>query len=157
MLNIRKVLAATAVSVVMTVHITSPALALTSTPSKQSVPEAAKVVATKEKIVSKALESRARTLTSRSHARIVMKGYGWASPKQWRCLNKLWTKESNWRPKAYNKVKVDGRNAGGIPQILGLDPDTPMPIQVKRGLDYIEHRYDHPCGAWKFWQNNGYY
>jgi hypothetical protein len=24
--------------------------------------------------------------------------------KQWNCLNKLWTKESNWRPNAYNKI-----------------------------------------------------
>lgn len=157
MLIIRKVLAATAVSVVMTVHVTAPALALTSTPSKQSVPMAVKVTVTKEKVVRKALESRARPLTSRSHARIVMKGYGWASPKQWTCLNKLWTHESNWRPKAFNKVKVDGKNAGGIPQILGLDPGTPMPIQVKRGLDYIENRYDHPCRAWRFWQENGWY
>jgi hypothetical protein len=74
--------------------------------------------------------------------------------KQWSCLNKLWTKESNWRPNAYNKVKVMGKNAGGIPQILGLDP---KPKQIERGLDYIYNRYQTPCQAWKFWTMKGYY
>ena len=77
--------------------------------------------------------------------------------KQWSCLNKLWNKESNWRPNAYNKVKVMGKNAGGIPQILGLDPKTPAPRQIERGLDYIYNRYHTPCEAWKFWTKEGYY
>jgi hypothetical protein len=77
--------------------------------------------------------------------------------KQWSCLNKLWTKESNWRPNAYNKVKVMGKNAGGIPQLLGLDPKTPAPKQIERGLDYIYNRYQTPCQAWKFWTMKGYY
>lgn len=77
--------------------------------------------------------------------------------KQWLCLNKLWTKESNWRPNAYNKVKVMGKNAGGIPQILGLDPKTPAPVQIDRGLSYIYNRYHTPCKAWEFFTKKGYY
>jgi hypothetical protein len=76
---------------------------------------------------------------------------------QWLCLDKLWTKESNWRHEAYNDVKVMGKNAGGIPQILGLSPDTNPTEQIDRGLDYISHRYGTPCQAWKFWQKNGWY
>jgi len=76
---------------------------------------------------------------------------------QWLCLDKLWTKESNWRHEAYNDVKVMGRNAGGIPQILGLSPNTNPTEQIDRGLDYISHRYGTPCMAWKFWQKNGWY
>jgi hypothetical protein len=76
---------------------------------------------------------------------------------QWLCLDKLWTKESNWRHEAYNDVKVMGKNAGGIPQILGLSPDTNPTEQIDRGLDYISHRYGTPCMAWKFWQKNGWY
>ncbi len=76
---------------------------------------------------------------------------------QWECLDKLWTKESNWRHKAYNKVKVMGKNAGGIPQILGLDPNTNPPTQIDRGLAYITHRYGTPCMAWKYWQKHGWY
>jgi hypothetical protein len=76
---------------------------------------------------------------------------------QWLCLDKLWTKESNWRHEAYNKVKVMGKNAGGIPQILGLSPDTNPTEQIDRGLSYISYRYETPCKAWKFWQKNGWY
>ena len=77
--------------------------------------------------------------------------------KQWICLNKLWTKESNWRPEAYNKVKVMGKNAGGIPQLLGLDPKTPAPVQIDRGLSYIYNRYGTPCKAWEFFVKKGYH
>jgi len=76
---------------------------------------------------------------------------------QWLCLDNLWTKESNWRPEAYNKVSVRGKNAGGIPQILGLSPDTNPTEQIDRGLEYIIYRYSTPCLAWKFWQKNGWY
>jgi hypothetical protein len=77
--------------------------------------------------------------------------------KQWICLNKLWTKESNWRPDAYNKIKVMGKNAGGIPQLLGLDPTTPAPVQIDRGLAYIYNRYGTPCKAWEFFVKKGYH
>lgn len=76
---------------------------------------------------------------------------------QWECLDKLWTKESNWRHEAYNPVKVMGKNAGGIPQILGLSPDTNPTDQIDRGIDYIIHRYNTPCMAWKHWQKKGWY
>ena len=80
----------------------------------------------------------------------------WAD-NQYLCLEKLWTQESNWRSEAYNKVKVMGKNAGGIPQILGLDPRTPAPLQIDRGMKYIIHRYGTPCMAWKFHQRKGWY
>lgn len=73
------------------------------------------------------------------------------------CLEKLWTKESNWIPEAYNKIKVMGKNAGGIPQILGMSTQTPAPKQIDRGFKYIMHRYGTPCTAWKFHQKNGWY
>jgi hypothetical protein len=80
---------------------------------------------------------------------------------QWLCLDKLWTKESNWRHEAYNKQPVyqkgEARYAGGIPQILGLSPNTNPTEQIDRGIDYIIHRYSTPCKAWKFWQKNGWY
>lgn len=77
--------------------------------------------------------------------------------QQWICLNNLWTKESNWRTDAYNKVKVMGKNAGGIPQLLGLNPELPATIQIDRGLDYIFNRYGTPCKAWEYWNKNGHY
>jgi hypothetical protein len=80
----------------------------------------------------------------------------WAN-NQYECLDKLWTQESNWRSEAYNKIKVMGKNAGGIPQILGLDPRTPAPLQIDRGFAYILHRYGTPCMAWKFHERKGWY
>lgn len=77
--------------------------------------------------------------------------------KQWSCLNRLWGKESAWQPGAYNTIKVAGRNAGGIPQLLGLDPATPAPRQIERGLDYIYNRYGTPCKAWEFFKKRGWH
>lgn len=91
---------------------------------------------------------------SKAYAQDVVQA--WAD-NQYECLDKLWTKESNWRANAYNKIKVMGKNAGGIPQILGLDPKTPAPLQIDRGFAYIMHRYGTPCMAWKFHQQKGWY
>ena len=77
--------------------------------------------------------------------------------REWLCLSKLWGRESAWNPKAYNTTKVMGKNAGGIPQLLGLDPKTPPTRQIERGLDYIYYRYGTPCNAWKFFQKNNYH
>ena len=82
--------------------------------------------------------------------------YAWQL-NQWRCLDQLWTRESNWRAEAYNPIKVMGKNAGGIPQILGLSPKTPATEQIDRGIDYIIHRYSTFCNAWKHFQKKGWY
>jgi len=95
-----------------------------------------------------------------AHAKIQLSKFGW-SANQWVCLKSLWMAESNWRPDAQNKeaVKSGGKwlKAGGIPQILGLDPKLPVEVQIQRGLAYIDHRYGSPCQAWKFHQNADYY
>jgi len=91
---------------------------------------------------------------SKAYARDVVQSW---SDNQYQCLQKLWTKESNWRHDAYNKTKVMGKNAGGIPQLLGLDPRTSPPLQIDRGFAYIMHRYGTPCMAWKFHQRKGWY
>lgn len=70
-----------------------------------------------------------------------------------RALMKLWGKESAWNPKADNP----NSSAFGIPQLLNLDPQTPAPQQIERGLAYIQHRYDKPSVAWSHWRANGWY
>lgn len=70
-----------------------------------------------------------------------------------RCLLTLWTRESNFRPQARNKHS----GAGGIPQILGLDPATPTHQQIERGLTYIAHRYGSPCQALRHHDRRGWY
>jgi hypothetical protein len=91
---------------------------------------------------------------SKAYAKDVVQA--WAD-NQYLCLEKLWHKESNWRPEAYNKIKVMGKNAGGIPQILGMSTQTPAPRQIDRGFSYIMHRYGTPCTALKFHYKKGWY
>jgi hypothetical protein len=107
------------------------------------------------KDVEKPKETRTWTVKdSKSYARDIMLAW---TDNQFVCLDKLWTKESNWRPNAYNKIKVMGRNAGGIPQILGMDPKTPATRQIERGFAYILYRYGSPCQALNFHKKNGWY
>lgn len=80
----------------------------------------------------------------------------WAD-KQYKCLASLWGKESAWKHDAVNPQKVMGKNAGGIPQILGMSPTTPPTMQIDRGISYIEYRYVTPCKAWAFHKKNGWY
>jgi len=77
--------------------------------------------------------------------------------EQWSCLSNLWGKESAWNPRAYNSVRVMGKNAGGIPQLLGLDPTTPATLQIDRGLAYIYYRYGTPCEAWQFFKKHSWH
>ena len=77
--------------------------------------------------------------------------------RQFACLQNLWGKESGWDPKAKNLDKSQGLNAGGIPQLLGLNPLTPPTEQIRRGLRYITYRYITPCIAWQHWERNGWY
>lgn len=80
----------------------------------------------------------------------------WAE-KQYSCLYKLWDKESRWNPEAYNRIKVMGKNAGGIPQLLGMSPSTPPTLQIERGLSYIYYRYGTPCRALSYHEKHGWY
>jgi hypothetical protein len=70
-----------------------------------------------------------------------------------RALMKLWGKESAWNHRAQNPTS----SAFGVPQLLKLNPNTPAPRQIERGLEYIEHRYEKPSVAWSHWRNNGWY
>jgi hypothetical protein len=92
--------------------------------------------------------------------------YGWTVESgDWDALDKLWTRESGWNPKAENKKS----GAFGIPQAL---PYSKMPkaawptrfggqadagIQIGWGLGYIKNRYGSPRMAWAHEQANGWY
>ena len=93
---------------------------------------------------------------ARLYAKALMPSYGWNN-SEYKALVKLWNAESHWRNKAFNKVKVNGENAGGIPQILGMDPATPATEQIASGLAYIKHRYGKPSVAWAHHRKNNWY
>jgi hypothetical protein len=75
------------------------------------------------------------------------------SYKEFVCLEKLWTKESNWRYKAKNKQS----SAYGIPQLLKMKETNPYK-QIDLGLRYIDKRYKgDACAAWQHWLSKGWY
>ena len=76
---------------------------------------------------------------------------------QFICLGNLWGKESGWDARAHNPVRVMGKTAGGIPQLLGMSPLTPPTQQIDRGLAYVYYRFITPCKAWEHWKKKGWY
>jgi hypothetical protein len=70
-----------------------------------------------------------------------------------KCIKLLISKESAWNHLAANPES----SAYGIAQVLKTKPGTPAPLQIERGLEYIQHRYDKPSIAWAHWRNNNWY
>ncbi|MFC4113724.1 lytic transglycosylase domain-containing protein [Nonomuraea zeae] len=81
--------------------------------------------------------------------------------QEFRCLDNLWTRESNWNHRALNHSS----GAYGIPQALpagkmrGAGPDwkSNPETQIRWGLAYIKGRYGRPCGAWGHWRSHNWY
>ena len=72
--------------------------------------------------------------------------------QQFNCLDKLYTKESNWRPSAKNG------SHNGIPQgrseyLATVDGYK----QLVWGLSYIGNRYGEPCIALDHWSKYGWH
>ncbi|MET8157020.1 hypothetical protein ABZT47_11645 [Sphaerisporangium sp. NPDC005289] len=80
---------------------------------------------------------------------------------QFRCLDSLWTRESNWNHRAQNPSS----GAYGIPQALpgrkmvgiGHDWRVNPATQIRWGLNYIKGRYGSPCGAWGHFRSHNWY
>jgi hypothetical protein len=85
----------------------------------------------------------------RDIARVLVARQGWSSA-QFGCLDRLWTRESNWQTTAQNSS-----GAYGIPQSLpaskmaamGSDWRTNPITQIRWGLWYIANAYGSPCAA----------
>lgn len=81
--------------------------------------------------------------------------------EQWTCLYTLWTRESNWRPKAQSKSS----SAYGIAQFLsstwinvGVKKTDDGFKQVEAGLLYLDRRYGgNICKALSHSLAKGYY
>jgi resuscitation-promoting factor RpfB len=97
--------------------------------------------------------------TAKAIARDLAAARGWGD-EQYNCLVVLWDNESGWNVHAANPS-----GAYGIPQALpgwkmssaGPDWQNNATTQINWGLGYIAERYSTPCGAWSFWQGNGWY
>jgi hypothetical protein len=92
-------------------------------------------------------------------ARVLVAQRGWSST-QFTCLDRLWTRESNWRVSAANSS-----GAYGIPQALpgskmatmGSDWRTNPVTQIRWGLYYIANAYGSPCAALEHSYRYNYY
>ncbi|MGN9759599.1 transglycosylase SLT domain-containing protein [Streptomyces sp. SD31] len=80
---------------------------------------------------------------------------------QFQCFSNIVDHESDWNYQAVNPSS----GAYGLFQALpgskmssvGSDWQTNPATQIKWGLNYMNERYDSPCGAWSFWQANHWY
>ena len=111
--------------------------------------------------MSLAIESAREPMGAKRFAKEMMANeYGW-DEEQYKCLNRLWTKESHWNYQARNPRS----GAHGIAQALpatkmekvGTDWRTNPITQIQWGLLYISERYDEPCAAGTKWRKSRYY
>ncbi|MEU9730190.1 transglycosylase SLT domain-containing protein [Streptomyces sp. NPDC048002] len=80
---------------------------------------------------------------------------------QYQCFSKIVEHESGWDVNATNASS----GAYGLVQALpgskmasaGSDWKTNAATQIEWGVDYMKDRYGSACGAWNFWQANGWY
>ncbi|WP_219471756.1 transglycosylase SLT domain-containing protein [Nonomuraea rhizosphaerae] len=120
----------------------------------------ATLVATGGATAAQAQSSQASTSTrNKALAKPMVAKRGW-NKTQFRCLERLWTRESGWNHRAGN-----GSGAYGIPQALpghkmaskGRDWRTNPRTQIAWGLAYIKGRYGSPCRAWGHFLSHGWY
>ncbi|WP_199485103.1 aggregation-promoting factor C-terminal-like domain-containing protein [Actinomadura craniellae] len=85
----------------------------------------------------------------------------WASEHQFRCLDRLWTRESGWNHRAHNSRTgahgIPQAHPGGKMATAGDDWRTNPRTQIKWGLRYIRSRHGTPCGAWRHLRATGWY
>lgn len=126
----------------------APAPAAEPAPAPEPVPAPAPVVAVDD------------PAGAQAYAAGQLASYGWAAD-QMQCLKTLWTKESDWTTTATNPSS----GAYGIVQSLpaekmasaGADYRTNYRTQINWGLNYIQERYQSPCGALNFHLSNNWY
>jgi pyruvate dehydrogenase complex dehydrogenase (E1) component len=91
---------------------------------------------------------------------MVLNQFGW-SASQFSCLDKLWTKESNWRYQARNKNSGAHGIAQALPatkmEVIATDWRTNPVTQITWGLKYISERYETPCLALRKFNRSHWY
>jgi len=97
---------------------------------------------------------------AQAYAAAQLPAHGWAASEM-QCLQKLWTKESDWKTTATNPSS----GAYGVVQSLpaekmasaGADYRTNYRTQINWGLKYVKDRYGSPCGALNFHYAHNWY
>ncbi|HWS50653.1 MAG TPA: phospholipase [Microbacterium sp.] len=134
---------------------------LTAAQEQKAAAEAAQAAAEKAAADAAAALAAANTVdgAKATAQQMAASRYGWGAD-QFRCLEQLWDKESDWNYQAYNPS-----GATGIPQALpgskmasaGSDWQSNASTQIAWGLGYIDSVYGSPCGAWSHSQAMNWY
>jgi hypothetical protein len=133
----------------MSARVDFPARTLLHSPTRRPQP----------RVASRHHVRRALVGSPRDIARVLVARQGWSSA-QFGCLDRLWTRESNWQLTAQN-----ASGAYGIPQSLpaskmaamGSDWRTNPITQIRWGLWYIANAYGSPCAALEHSYRYNYY
>ncbi|AVH56767.1 MULTISPECIES: transglycosylase SLT domain-containing protein [Streptomyces] len=139
--------------------------------AKQEAAEKAEQAAKEAKEREEAEEAASRSATRDASSFAVQSSYSIAQIQamarqivpadQFQCFSNIVDHESDWNYKAVNPSS----GAYGLFQALpgskmssvGADWQTNPATQIQWGLNYMNDRYDSPCGAWSFWQANHWY
>ncbi|MFJ3271060.1 transglycosylase SLT domain-containing protein [Streptomyces sp. NPDC086776] len=134
----------------------APTTPRATTPQRKAAPQRPAKQVSRQAPARRAAPRLAATVSgAKTHARSKL------STTQYQCLDNLIRRESGWNSRAANPSS----GAYGLMQALpgskmastGSDWRTNPVTQIKWGLKYIKQRYGTPCGAWNFWQKNGWY
>jgi hypothetical protein len=111
--------------------------------------------------ISQQVEMAREMMGAKQVAKTIMSTeFAWGDD-QYKCLNKLWTKESHWNYKAHNYRSGAHGIAQALPavkmEVISSDWRTNPVTQIRWGLRYIDIRYDNPCTAWAKWRSHRYY
>ncbi|MEY9993929.1 hypothetical protein ABIE67_005961 [Streptomyces sp. V4I8] len=131
---------------------------------KEQAEKAAQEAKEREEAEAKASRSSAGDFpiqSSYSIAQIQEMARSMVPSDQFQCFSNIVDHESSWNYQAVNASS----GAYGLFQALpgskmssvGSDWQTNPATQIKWGLNYMNDRYDSPCGAWSFWQANHWY
>ena len=172
-INLKKVVAGGIVAFMALSHLITPAYALTAAVEPVVKPEKVITVSLKYMKVQTTKSEAKKALASPSVkyfdaealAFLTVYTQGW-TVAEWKCLRNIWTKESNFNPKAENKSSGAYGIAQFMPSTWGnykVEKTPVAELQIKYGLRYIYKRYgsendpNGACNAWRFWQQKGWY
>ncbi|CAB4147498.1 LT_GEWL domain containing protein [uncultured Caudovirales phage] len=172
-INLKKVIAGGLVAFMALSHLITPAYALTAAVEPVVKPEKVitvslkylKVQTTKSEAKKALASPSVKYFDAEALAFLTVYTQGW-TVAEWKCLRNIWTKESNFNPKAENKSSGAYGIAQFMPSTWGnykVEKTASAELQIKYGLRYIYKRYgsendpNGACNAWSFWQQKGWY
>jgi len=98
--------------------------------------------------VDKSIDTTPDGIRKLTKIKATSRGY---TDRQWQCLDLIIKRESHYRLTAVNGSHY------GIGQVRGMKHGTGAQTQIRRVLDYIEHRYGTACKAYAHHKQHRWY